>query len=808
MKPYKPQEIEPKWQEKWAEKKIYQAKDFDPKPKFYTLIEFPYPSGAGLHVGHARSWSAMDAFSRKKRMEGFNVLYPIGWDAFGLPAENYALKMGQHPSQTVAENIARFKKQCQDLGLSFDWSREINTTDPKYYKWTQWIFLQLLEKGLAYRAKTPVNWCPVCKTTLADEEVLADGLHERCGQPTEKRQQEQWLLRITQYAQRLLDDLGLVDYSPKIAIQQVNWIGKKEGINIVYEIEKMEEKVTVFTTRPDTNFGATFIVLAPEHPLVEKIVVEEYREKALNYVAAAKAKTEEERISQGRKKTGVFTGCYALNPLTNLRMPIWVSDFALMSFGTGAVVGVPGHDLRDFEFAKEFDLKIIRVVVGPDGDASEILKPEQVQEQEGEMVNSDFLNGLSIAVATKKMMNYIEQKGWGGRQTIFHLRDWVFSRQHYWGEPIPIVHCPKCGIVPVPKKDLPVELPFVERYEPSGTGESPLAKMTDWVNVKCPECQSPAKRETDTMPNWAGSNWYFLRYLDPDNEKELSSLSKMKYWMPVDIYQGGFEHTTLHLLYSRFIHKFLYDIGAVSTSEPYAKRRSHGIVLGPDNRKMSKSFGNVVNPDEIVLKYGADTLRLYEMFMGPFDQTTAWSEKGLQGCSRFLNRAWRLFQENVREEETPGHLLKKLHQTIKKVTQDLEELKFNTLVAALMEFINDWSDSYLSQKDAELFTQILAPAAPHIAEEIWCEVLGKEFSIHQTGWPQYDEKQMIEEMTTIIIQVNGRVRGEVKIKDQISKIKNEVENEAKTNERVVKYLQGKKIKKTVFVPGRLINFVV
>ena len=824
---YEPQKIEPKWQAEWEKQKLYRAVDFDSKPKFYTLIEFPYPSGAGLHVGHARSWSAMDAYSRKKRMEGFNVLYPIGWDAFGLPAENYALKMGQHPSQTVSENIARFKKQCQDLGLSFDWSREINTTDPKYYKWTQWIFLQLLEKGLAYRAKTPVNWCPVCKTTLADEEVLADGLHERCGKPTEKRQQEQWLLKITRYAQRLLDDLGLVDYSPKIAIQQVNWIGKKEGINIVYEIEKTEEKVTVFTTRPDTNFGATFVVLAPEHPLVEKIVIEEYKEKTLNYVAAAKAKTEEERISQGRKKTGVFTGCYAINPLTDQRMPIWVSDFALMSFGTGAVVGVPGHDLRDFEFAKEFDLKIIRVVVGPDGDASEILKPEQVQEQEGEMVNSDFLNGLGIAAATKEMMNYIEQKGWGGRQTIFHLRDWVFSRQHYWGEPIPIIYCPKCGVVPVPEKDLPVELPYVERYEPSGTGESPLAKMTDWVNTKCPNCGGSAKRETDTMPNWAGSNWYYLAYLfanklgaqnlkrkaQSQNETDENNVftegqTEIKYWMPVDIYQGGFEHTTLHLLYSRFIYKFLYDIGVVSTSEPYAKRRSHGIVLGPDNRKMSKSFGNVVNPDEIVLKYGADTLRLYEMFMGPFDQAIAWSENGLQGCSRFLNRAWRLFQENVREEETPNHLLKKLHQTIKKVGCDLEELKFNTLVASLMEFINDWSDSYLSQKDAELFAQILAPAAPHIAEEIWREVLGKEFSIHQTGWPQYDEKQMIEEMATIIIQVNGRVRGEIQVQSAKCKAQSDVEETAKKEPRVARHLEGKEIKKIVFVPGKLINFVL
>lgn len=807
--PYKPNKIEKKWQDRWEKESLYQAVDFDEKrKKFYALIEFPYPSGAGLHVGHARSWSAMDAYSRKKRAEGFNVLYPIGWDAFGLPTENYAIKNKIHPSLATSQNVTNFKKQIKSLGISFDWSREINTTDPKYYKWTQWIFLKLLEKGLAYRAKTPVNWCPFCKTTLADEEVLADGSHERCGKSTEKREQEQWLLKITAYAQRLLDDLKLVDYSPKIAIQQINWIGKKEGINITYDVEGAKEKVTVFTTRPDTNFGATFIVLAPEHPLAEKITVPEKLEELRQYLTLAKAKSEEERINEGRQKTGIFTGRFAINPLNSFRMPIWVSDFVLMTFGTGAVVGVPGHDRRDFEFAQKFSLKVIRVVVGKDGDESEISRIEQVQEEEGIMVKSDFLNGLDIHEATQKIMDHLEAKGWGKKITLYHLHDWIFSRQHYWGEPIPVVHCQKCGVVPVAEKDLPVELPFVEKYEPSGTGESPLAKMTDWVNTECPKCGGSARRETDTMPNWAGSNWYFLRYLDNANDRALADRKKIEYWMPVNIYQGGFEHTTLHLLYSRFIHKFLYDIGVVNSPEPYAKRRSHGIVLGPDNRKMSKSFGNVVNPDEIVAKYGADTLRLYEMFMGPFDQAIAWSEQSLQGCSRFLNRVWQFFQNNVKEDKTPVSLSRKLQQTIKKVGEDIEELKFNTMVATLMEFINDWQQSHLSREDAGSFARLLAPAAPHLAEEIWCEVLGNQFSVHQQTWPEHNEKLIVEETAMIIVQVTGRVRGQIQIENDKSIIQSEVEELAKKEPRVARYLEGKQIKKVIFVPGRLINFVV
>jgi len=815
MPSYEPKNIESKWQEVWEKEKIYQAKDFDQKPKFYTLIEFPYPSGAGLHVGHARSWSAMDAYSRKKRMQGYNVIFPIGWDAFGLPTENYAIKNKIHPSIATSKNIATFKKQIKKLGISFDWNREINTTDPKYYKWTQWIFLKLLENKLAFQKEVLVNWCPSCKTTLANEEVLANGAHERCGQLTEKRLQKQWLLRITKYAQRLLDDLNLVDYSSKIRIQQENWIGKKEGINITYDIDGISDKVIVFTTAP-VNFGATFIVVAPEHELVKKIVdgkidvLESNVREIKQYLEISKRKTEQERLDEKRKKTGVFTGLYAINHVTNGKIPIWVTDFVIASVGTGAVQGCPGHDIRDFQFAKEFNIPIVRVIKGEDSDESQIEKEDQVIEhgQKGCFINSGFLNGLEFDDGLQKTMDYFEKKGWGRRVVSYHLRDWIFSRQHYWGEPIPIIHCEKCGVVPVPEKDLPVELPYVEKYEPSGTGESPLASIKEWVRVKCPKCGESARRETDTMPNWAGSNWYFVRYLDPNNEKELSSLKKMKYWLPIDIYQGGFEHTTLHLLYSRFIYKFLYDIGVVPTPEPYAKRRSHGIVLGPDNRKMSKSFGNVVNPDEIVLKYGADTLRLYEMFMGPFDQAVSWNEDSLQGCFRFLTRTWRLFNENIKEAKTSDNLSRKLHQTIKKVAQDFEELKFNTIVSALMEFINDWGKSYLSKKDAESFIKILAPLAPHISEEIWTGVLKNEFSVHKETWPEYDKKLIIEDLITIMVQVNGKVRAQVEMKNEDGQVEAKAQDRAKKDPRIIKYLEGKEIKKTIFVPGKLVNFVI
>ncbi|RJQ36523.1 leucine--tRNA ligase [Candidatus Microgenomates bacterium] len=844
MEKYQPTEIEPKWQKKWEEEGFYIAVDFDKKPKFYILIEFPYPSGAGLHVGHARSWSAMDAYARKKRMEGFNVLYPIGWDAFGLPAENYAIKNKIHPSIAVEENIANFKRQIKSLGLSFDWSREINTTDPKYYKWTQWIFLKFLEKGLAYQAEVSVNWCPVCKTNLADEEVLAEGIHERCGCQTEKRKQKQWLLKITAYADKLLEDLKLVDYSQKIAIQQVNWIGKKEWIDITYPIENTNEKIIVSTTRPDTNFGATFVVIAPEHPLVGVIlnsfqdleIPKQVRDDILEYAEKAKKKSELERISEGRKKTGVFTGLYAVNNLNGAKLPIWISDFVLTTVGTGAVVGVPGHDIRDFEFAQQFNLPIIRVVVGKDGDASPITKREQVNEEEGKMINSDFLNGLEMHEAIKKIMDFLEEKGWGERTIRYHLRDWVFSRQHYWGEPIPVIHCEKCGTVPVPEEDLPVELPYLEKYEPTGTGESPLAKVNDWLNVQCPKCKGKAKRETDTMPNWAGSNWYYLAYLCKDMLGVQSSKFKVQngeadgnifeenkdvinYWMPIDLYQGGFEHTTLHLLYSRFVYKFLYDIKAVPTPEPYAKRRSHGIVLGPDGRKMSKSFGNVINPDDIVKKFGADTLRVYEMFMGPFDQTIAWSEEGVEGCFRFLKRVWHLANYKISEDKTSASLLKNLHKTIKKVSEDLENMKFNTAVASMMEFINEWhaDEKGLNKDNLRDFLLILSPFTPHLTEEVYQNVIlrakpegsnDKEFnSIHIKAWPEYNQNLLTEEEVIIVVQVNGKVRDTLKVQSAKFKVQSYVEEEAVKSERLNKQLEGKSVKKVIYIKGKVINFV-
>jgi leucyl-tRNA synthetase len=779
----------------------------------------------------------MDAYSRKKRMENYNVLYPMGWDAFGLPAENYAIKTGIHPSITVPKNIDRFRKQCKSLGLSFDWDREINTTDPDYYKWTQWIFIQLFKNGLAYRSGVYVNWCPFCKTNLADEEVLADGKHERCGNLTEKRIQNQWLLRITEYADRLLTDLDTIDYSEKIKLQQINWIGKKRWVDIEYQIEGESKKIVVSTTRPETNYGATFMVIAPEHPLLIKENIPELNWKDIErYIEKSKSKSEIERISEERKKTGVFTGLYAINPLNNYKMPIWVADFVLMNVGTGAVVGVPGHDRRDFEFAKEFGLSIKRVVIGKDEDASEITEINQIQEGEGVVVNSEIINGLKTDEAINKIIDYLEEKGWGKRIDRYHIHDWVFSRQHYWGEPIPMIYCEKCakegkswftskgasfkgiyknrndwnpdGWYPLSDDQLPLELPFIKKYQPSGTGESPLANEKKWLKVTCPECKGEARRETDTMPNWAGSNWYFIRYIDPKYDKGLADFDKMKYWLPVDMYQGGFEHTTLHLLYSRFIYKFLHDIGVVPTNEPYAKRRSHGIVLGADARKMSKSFGNVINPDEIVEKYGADTLRMYEMFMGPFDQTITWSEESLEGCFRFLNRLWRVFNEKV-GGNTEISLKVKLNQTIKKVDQDLEDLKFNTAVASMMELLNYWeAQGNLDMEDAVKFVGILAPFAPHLTEEIWHSVLGFKTSVHISNWPKYNPEMIIEKTLIIAVQINGKLRGTLEIENQESKIKSQVEKMAKEDLKIQKWLEGKEIRKVIFVEGKLINFVI
>jgi leucyl-tRNA synthetase len=799
MDKYNPQEVEPKWQKIWEEKGLYRAEDFSDRSKSYILIEFPYPSGQGLHVGHARSYSALDAVARKKRMEGRNVLFPIGWDAFGLPAENYAIKMGVYPKETTAENIANYKRQLKSLGLSFDWSREINTTDPKYYKWTQWIFLKLFEKGLAYQAEMPVNWCPSCKIGLANEEVVG-GNCERCGSQVEKKTLKQWMLKITAYADRLIEDLEKVDFPEKVKLQQINWIGKSYGTEIDFKVEDLDEVIRVFTTRADTLFGVTAVVLAPENPLTEKLIKADYRAAAEKYVSAAKRKSDFERTKTEKEKTGVFTGSYCLNPANSEKVPIWIGDYVVASYGGGAVMVVPAHDKRDYDFAKEYGLQIKEVVSGGD-----ISKDAFVDY--GVLVSSGEFNGLSSEEAIKKIAESLEKKALGRKTVQYKLRDWVFSRQHYWGEPIPIIHCKKCGQVPVPEKDLPVELPFVEKYQPTGTGESPLAAISEWVNVKCPECQGPAKRETDTMPNWAGSNWYFMRYLDPQNDKALASKDKLEYWLPVDWYNGGFEHVTLHLLYSRFIYKFLYDIGTAPSLEPYQKRTCHGIVLAEDNRKMSKSFGNVINPDDIVREYGADTLRLYEMFMGPFDQAIAWSTNGMKGCYRFLEKTWKLVSGSGSARESGQEIINALHKLNKKVDEDLESAKFNTIIAAFMEFINLCQENKekVGRDVAERFLVLLSPFAPHTAEELWQE-LGHEESIFQQKWPEAEAEFLKEESITLIIQVNGRVRDKVAVRADV--LEKEAKELAISREKVKNWISGKKIKKIIFVPGRLINIVI
>jgi len=805
--------IEKKWQKIWDKEKIYEAKDFSKKPKYYSLVEFPYPSGDGLHAGHVRSYTAMDIISRKRRMDGFNVLFPIGWDAFGLPTENFAIKKKIHPKIVTKKNTDTFRRQLKSLGLSFDWTREINTTDPKYYKWTQWIFLQLYKHGLAYKKKMPINWCISCKTGLANEEVVNSSC-ERCGGAVEKREKEQWILAITKYADKLLKDLNKVDYLEKIKIQQANWIGKSEGINITYDIDGSDKKITVYTTRPDTNFGATFIVVAPESDFSkENKNLFSNKKEIEKYIAESRNKSDVERIAEGRKKTGVFTGLYAINHLTERKMPIYISDFVLATVGTGAVVGVPGHDARDFEFAKEKKLDIIRVVVGSDGDKSPIRNIEQVQEKSGTMINSGFLDGLEINEATEKIKDYLEKKKWGKRTVNFHLRDWIFSRQHYWGEPIPIVFCDKCGEVPVPEKDLPVELPNVKNYQPTDTGESPLAAMKNWVNVKCPKCGEPAKRETDTMPNWAGSSWYFLRYTDPKNNKAFADAKKLKYWMPIDWYNGGMEHTTLHLLYSRFWNKFLYDIGEVPVSEPYKKRTSQGMVLGATGEKMSKSKGNVVNPDEVVKIFGADTLRIYEMFMGPFDQAIPWDEKGLVGCARFLGKVWSIGTEKISKKADSNRIEKLINQTVKKVGGDIETMNFNTAVSSLMIFINECQkEEKISEKNWEKFLLILSPFAPHISEELYQNLKPKSYklkpfkSIHFEPWPKYDPKLIKEENFDLIVQINGKMRDKISVPAGISQ--KEAEGFAFANEKIKIWIKEGEVKKVIYVPNKLINIVI
>ena len=839
MKKYIPNKIEKKWQKIWEQKKIFEAKNpstrsarsgQSKKQKFFTLVEFPYPSGDGLHVGHCRSYTGLDIISRKKRMEGKNVLFPIGWDAFGLPTENYAIKKGIHPSVATKRNTDTFRKQLKSLGFSFDWSREVNTTDPAYYKWTQWIFLQLFKNNLAYKDKIAINWCSSCKIGLANEEVVA-GNCERCGTKVEKKEKDQWMIKITKYADRLIKDLDNVNYLEKIKIQQKEWIGKSEGINIDYKIEgqafaeasadKQNKIISVFTTRPDTNFGATFLVAGPDSNFVkENLETFPEKEKVKEYIKEALAKADIERTAEGRKKTGVATGWYAINNLNNRKMPIYVGDFVLGQFGTGCVVGVPGHDLRDFEFAKAMNLEVIRVVIGKDGDTSEITDAKQVQEEVGIMINSGFLDGKDIHEATKLIMDYIEEKGWGKKIINYKLRDWVFSRQHYWGEPIPLIYCSDCGWVAVPEKDLPVELPKVKKYEPTDNGESPLAVIEKWVNTKCPKCGGPAKRETDTMPNWAGSNWYFLAYTFAKNGKYDWNNKDIESFMPVDWYNGGMEHTTLHLLYSRFIFKFLWDIGAVPKSigsEPYMKRTSHGMVLGEGGIKMSKSKGNVINPDTVVKDFGADTLRIYEMFMGPFDQAIPWDTKGVIGSRRFLEKIYNLisnfkFQISnskgvIKSKIENSELDAVLHKTIKKVSEDIESMRFNTAVSALMILVNafyEYQES-LTKDNVKNLLLILSPFAPHLAEELWSEMKFKGLACQQP-WPKYDEKLITSEKVLLIVQINGKVRDKIEASSGL--LQTDAEKLVKESEKLKVHLEGKQIRKIIYIKDKLINIVI
>jgi len=794
--------IERKWQKIWKKNsKISTAKDFDKKPKQYILVEFPYPSGEGLHVGHVRSYSALDALARKKRMEGFNVLYPIGWDAFGLPTENYALKTGIHPRQATDENIKNYKRQIKSMGLSFDWQREVDTTDPDYYKWTQWIFLKFFEKGLAYQAEMPINWCPACKIGLANEEAIG-GVCERCGAATEKRNIKQWLLKITAYADRLIDDLEMVDYLEKIKTQQINWIGRSYGTDVDFEISPGNKRITVFTTRIDTIFGVTALVLAPENSLLKEL-----KDKIKNwpeverYLNKTKKKSDLERTSGQKERTGVeVKGIKAINPLDQKEVAVWVADYVIPTYGGGAVMVVPAHDKRDWDFAKNYGITIKEVIAG--GNTA-----KEPYAEYGKLVNSGQFNGLTSEQAIKKITDWLKEKKLGGFKKQFKLRDWIFSRQHYWGEPIPIIHCPKCGVVPVPVKDLPVKLPYVKKYQPTGTGESPLAFIKEWVNVKCPRCDGLAKRETDTMPNWAGSSWYFLRYIDPKNKKVFADAKKLKYWLMVDLYNGGMEHTTLHLLYSRFWHKFLFDLGLVPTPEPYARRRSHGVVLAEDNQKMSKSRNNVINPDNIIKRYGADSLRIYEMFMGPFDQAISWSTNGLIGCFRFLNRVWNIFHQPKKISLSDKNTRVKINLLIKKINNDLEAMKFNTAVSFLMEFMNFWSEKniVLSKIDAEIFLKLLAPFAPHIGEELW-HALGNKESIHLESWPKYEEQLLETGEYELIVQVNGKMRDKIRISKKLERP--EIEKLVMARDIVKKYVNGKEVKKIIFVPNRLINIVV
>ncbi len=797
---YNPKSIEPKWQQKWEGTGVFHASNHSDKPKYFTLVEFPYPSGQGLHVGHPRPYTALDIVSRKRRMQGYNVLYPIGWDAFGLPTENYAIKNHVHPAEVTKQNIARFKQQIQSLGISFDWSREINTTDPNYYKWTQWIFLQLLKHGLAYKKEMAVNWCTSCKCVLANEEVV-NGVCERCGSEVVRKVKSQWMLKITEYAQRLIDDLDLVDYPERVKAQQINWIGRSTGAEVDFPTTA-GDTLTVYTTRPDTLYGATYMVVSPEHPYLEKWADRlENLEEIRAYQAEAAKKSDFERTEVAKDKTGVrLQGVAAVNPLTGKEIPIFISDYVLVSYGTGAIMAVPAHDTRDWEFAKKFGLPIVEVVKGGD-----VEKEAFTDCDTGIMVNSGILDGLSVEDAKKRIVAYLKEKGIGHEKVNYKLRDWVFSRQRYWGEPIPVVYCEKCGWVPLPEEQLPLTLPEVKSYEPTDNGESPLAHMTDWVNTTCPHCGGPARRETDTMPQWAGSSWYYLRYMDPHNDKAPVSKEALDYWNCVDWYNGGMEHTTLHLLYSRFWHKFLYDIGVVPTAEPYAKRTSHGMILGGNGEKMSKSRGNVVNPDDIVNEYGADTLRLYEMFIGDFEKAAPWNINSLRGCRRFLERYWNL-QEILTEGGLRSEMETAFHKTIKKVTEDIESLKFNTAIAALMALINDITDhGSITKEELKIFTLLLNPFAPHVTEEVWeANALG-EGMVASAQWPAYDEAKCKDQTVEIVVQVNGKLRARMQVEADIPK--EDALAAAKNEPKIAAEIAGKKIVKEIYVPGKLVNIV-
>lgn len=799
---YHPESIERKWQERWEEKEVFHVKESDDRPKFYALIEFPYPSGQGLHVGHPRPYTALDVVARKRRMQGYNVLFPMGWDAFGLPTENYAIKNKIHPETVTKQNVARFKAQLQSLGFSFDWSREVNTTDPDYYKWTQWIFLKLFERGLAYKQEIPINWCTSCKIGLSNEEVV-QGNCERCGGEVVQKVKNQWMLKITEYAERLIQDLDEVDYIERVKTQQKNWIGKSEGMEIKFPIDGTEEFLEVFTTRPDTLFGATYMVISPEHPMLQKLQnrIKNF-EDVHHYQHEAAKKSDFERSELAKDKTGVeLKGVRAINPVSREEMSIWISDYVLMSYGTGAIMAVPGHDSRDWEFAKKFNLPIKEVVKG--GDVS---KEAFTDVDQGILVNSDFINGLKPQDGIKKISDWLVDRNLGEKKVNYKLRDWVFSRQRYWGEPIPLVFCKDCGWVPVPEKDLPLELPKVENYEPTDDGESPLANIEDWVKTPCPSCGQEGRRETDTMPQWAGSSWYYLRYMDPDNDEALASQERLNYWLPVDWYNGGMEHTTLHLLYSRFWHKFLYDINVVPTKEPYFKRTSHGMILGENNEKMSKSKGNVVNPDEIIEEFGADTLRVYEMFIGDFEKSVPWSQNGVKGCRRFLDRVWKVQDLLVEGEDFSDELEIKMHQTIKKVSEDYESLKYNTGIAALMTLLNEFYDlGKVTKGEFETFLLLLNPVAPHITEELW-QVLGHKEGIVEQHWPIWKEEKTVDKFIEIAVQVNGKVRGKVKIQPEADK--DSVEKIVKETEGIKEHLENRDIVKEIYVPGRIYNIVV